>query len=252
MAVTATIPGSAVAERIESAFPGTVLASDATSVTVPSDRIVEVAQFVRDDAELDAKYLNCLTAVDWIEYFDIVYCVSSLSKNHTFNLKARCTDHEQAIVPSVNVVWMGANLQEREVFDLMGIVFEGHPAMRRIFLWEGFPGHPLRKDFLALPGGFKPGLQRFPYEFPAGQRAYPALANTDSPTAPAVPRLDQPPAPALPVGQDPQAAERTSQRVADEEAGEAGEEHQGAGSDVTQAGGTAAEPGEAPSEEAKS
>ena len=54
----------------------------------------------------------------------------------------------------------------------MGIAFSDHPDLKRIFLWEGFPGHPLRKDFLALPGGYKPGLQRFPFEFPAGQRNY--------------------------------------------------------------------------------
>jgi hypothetical protein len=71
----------------------------------------------------------------------------------------------------------------------MGIAFSGHPNLKRMFLWEGFPGHPLRKDFLALPGGYKPGLQRFPYEFPAGERGYPNLAAPDGPHAPTVPRL---------------------------------------------------------------
>ena len=61
------------------------------------------------------------------------------------------------VVPSVTSVWQGANLQEREAFDLMGISFRGHPDLKRIFLWEGFPGHPLRKDFLSMPGGYKPG-----------------------------------------------------------------------------------------------
>ena len=51
----------------------------------------------------------------------------------------------------------------------MGVAFEGHPRLKRIFLWDGFPGHPLRKDFLSLPGGFRPGLARFPYEFPEGE-----------------------------------------------------------------------------------
>ena len=55
-------------------------------------------------------------------------------------------------------------LQEREAYDLMGIHFEGHPDMRRIFLWEGFAGHPLRKDYLNLPGGRMAGLERFPGE----------------------------------------------------------------------------------------
>src|SRR3989304_542228 len=56
-------------------------------------------------------------------------------------------------VPSVVPVWRGAHFQERETYDLMGIRFEGHPDLRRIFLWDGFPGHPLRKDWLNFPGG---------------------------------------------------------------------------------------------------
>jgi NADH:ubiquinone oxidoreductase subunit C len=75
-------------------------------------------------------------------------------------------DHESPEVPSVVSVWLGAHLQEREAYDLLGIRFAGHPDMKRIFLWEGFPGHPLRKDFLELPGGFHPGLSRFPNQEP--------------------------------------------------------------------------------------
>jgi hypothetical protein len=88
----------------------------------------------------------------------------------------------------------------------MGIAFSDHPDLKRIFLWEGFPGHPLRKDFLALPGGYKPGLQRFPFEFPAGQRAYPGISGTDSPAAPAVPRLPSLPLNAAPVAPGTNAA----------------------------------------------
>src|SRR5262249_46189357 len=134
------------------------------------------------------KFLNCLTAVDRMDSFEVTYHLSSLAKNQSLVLKAR-TSHDMPVVPSVITVWQGAQLQEREAYDLMGIVFDGHPGLKRIFLWEGFPGHPLRKDFLALPGGFKPGLQRFPFEFPAGQRSYPSLRDTDEPSAPAVPRL---------------------------------------------------------------
>jgi hypothetical protein len=126
-----------------------------------------------------------------MEHFDVVYVVSSLAKNHMLVFEARAS-HDDPVVPTVNNVWMGANLQEREIYDLMGIVFSGHPNMKRIFLWDGFPGHPLRKDFLALPQGHKPGLQRFPYEFPAGQRSYESLAAPGGPEAPAVPRLRAP------------------------------------------------------------
>jgi NADH-quinone oxidoreductase subunit C len=187
---TREIPGTAVAERISAAFPGAVIESSQHSVTVSAERVVEVARFLRDDDELDCKYLNCLTGVDWLDHFDVVYVLSSLAKNHILVLEARC-GHDDPVVPSVCGVWQGANLQEREVYDLMGIGFSGHPSLRRIFLWEGFPGHPLRKDFLALPGGYKPGLQRFPFEFPEGQRGYASLAG-EAPEAPRVPRLVQP------------------------------------------------------------
>ena len=187
---TTFVSGIDVAKRIEAKLPGATIKAEEGFVLIEASRVVEVALFLRDDPELDCKYLNSLTAVDWLEYFEIVYHLSSLAKNQALVVKARA-DHEQPVVPSVSSIWLGAHLQEREVFDLMGIPFEGHPAMKRIFLWEGFPGHPLRKDFLSLPGGERPGLPRFPYEFPAGQAEYPALQNTDQPVAPTVPQLGQ-------------------------------------------------------------
>ena len=186
---TAVIPGTDVAERIAAAFPGAIIEATQYSVTIDSALIAEVALFLRDDDALDCKYLNTLLGIDWLEYFDVVYVLSSLAKNHTLVIEARTMAHEDPVVPSVSGVWKGAHLQEREVYDLMGIAFSGHPDLKRIFLWDGFPGHPLRKDFLALPGGYKPGLQRFPYEFPTGQRSYPNLAAPGGPVAPGVPRL---------------------------------------------------------------
>ncbi|HEU0074103.1 MAG TPA: NADH-quinone oxidoreductase subunit C [Dehalococcoidia bacterium] len=183
-----TIPGTDVAARINLAFPDTVIEASEGSVTVHPGRLVDIARFLRDDDELDCKYLNCLTGVDWLEHFDVVYVLTSMAKNHMLILEAR-TSHDDPVVPSVSDVWQGAVLQEREVFDLMGIGFSGHPDLKRIFLWEGFPGHPLRKDFLAMQGGYKPGLQRFPYEFPEGQRSYPNLDQPGGPGAPSVPRL---------------------------------------------------------------
>jgi NADH-quinone oxidoreductase subunit C len=188
---TAVIAGIEVAERIKAAFPDTVIEATDASVTVKAERVADVARFLRDDPQLDCKYLNCLLGVDWLEHFDVIYVLSSLARNHTLVLEARAS-HDDPVVPSVSGVWQGAHLQEREVYDLMGISFSGHPDLKRIFLWEGFPGHPLRKDFLALPGGYKPGLQRFPFEFPAGQRDYPNLAGPQGPRAPSVPRLVPP------------------------------------------------------------
>jgi NADH-quinone oxidoreductase subunit C len=238
---TSFVSGLNIAERLEASLPGIVREASERDVTVPAERVHEAALFLRDDPETDAKYLNSLAAVDWVDHFEVVYHLSSLAQNTLLVLRAYAS-HENPVVPSVSDVWLGANLQEREAFDLMGIVFSDHPAMRRIFLWEGFPGHPLRKDFLALPGGFKPGLQRFPFEFPEGQQGYAGLSDTRSPGAPPVPRLDQPPAPAIPVvDAGPERAD-----LADHVRGEADslapEQPQGAGGDVSRAGGTASEP----------
>ena len=241
---TATISGITVAERLSSAFPGIVIEASEGAVTVPAERVVEAATFLRDDEELDCKFLNTLLGVDWLDHFDIVYQLSSLAKNHTLVLKARSA-HDNPIVPSVSGVWLAANLQEREVYDLMGIAFSDHPGLKRIFLWEGFPGHPLRKDFLALPGGYKPGLQRFPFEFPEGQRGYPSLATGTNTSAPTVPRLNEPPEAPFPIVDEgsPEAG-AVAERVRAEEAGEVlpPEQPQGAGTDPALAGGTAEQP----------
>lgn len=238
MALTAAISGHAVAERLRAANLGPVIEETDGWVTVAAENVVPVARFLRDDPELDCKYLNCLTAVDWIDYFEVVYHLSSLARNHALVLKARAA-RDTPIVPSVNGVWRGANLQEREAYDLMGISFSDHPGLKRIFLWEGFPGHPLRKDFLSLQGGYKPGLQRFPFEFPEGQRDYPTLRDTEMPTAPPVPRLDQPPPQPFPIS-GPETAARLAEHA--RETGAEPEQPQGAGTDPALAGGTAEDP----------
>jgi NADH-quinone oxidoreductase subunit C len=180
--MTLVISGHELATSLRARFPDAVIKEDDVGVTVKAEAIVDVALFLRDDPEFDCKYLNNLCAVDWLDYFEVVYNISSMVKNTMLTLKAR-TDRVPGVVPTVTPVWQGAHLQEREAFDLMGIMFQGHPVMKRIFLWEGFPGHPLRKDFLTMPGGYKPGLQRFPYEFPEGQHDYPYLGRSPEPEA---------------------------------------------------------------------
>jgi NADH-quinone oxidoreductase subunit C len=137
----------------------------ANSVELHARSLLEMCRLLRDDRATDGRYLNSISGVDCFDYFEVVYNVSSLSHNHTFTLKVRA-DHEQPEVPSVVSIWHGAHLQEREIYDMLGVQFSGHPDLKRLFLWEGFPGHPLRKDFMSLPGGEHPGLQRFPKEDP--------------------------------------------------------------------------------------
>jgi NADH-quinone oxidoreductase subunit C len=160
-AATVTLPGPQVAERIRSAVPTAVREATLEFVVLEPARMYDAMAFLRDDEELDGKYLVQLCSVDQVTRIDVVYHIASLAKNHIFELKVRA-DHDRPEVASVSPLWAGAALQEREVYDLMGVNFPGHPALTRLFLWEQFPGHPLRKDFMALPGGQKSGLSQFP------------------------------------------------------------------------------------------
>ena len=158
------LDGLEVGERISQRVPQAVVEATPQWVTVDPEKLVAVATYLRDDSELDLRFLIGVTGVDLLDHFEVVYHLQSLSHNHMLTLKTRAVDHKDPEVPSLVSVWRGAELQEREVYDLMGIRFAGHPDLRRVFLWEGFPGHPLRKDWLQMPGGFSPGLERFPRE----------------------------------------------------------------------------------------
>jgi NADH-quinone oxidoreductase subunit C len=162
--VTKLIAGSETAARIRAALPDAELEEATDWVVVDAPHLVAVATFLRDDPALDCRYPTAITAVDRLDHFELVYHLSSLQRNHMVILKTRVLDHEAPEAPSVVPVWYGASPQEREIYDLMGIRFAGHPFLKRIFLWEGFPGHPLRKDFLGLPSGQKSGLSHFPKE----------------------------------------------------------------------------------------
>jgi len=164
---TVTLAGAEVAERIEASIPGAVREASVAFVTLDPARMLDAMACVRDDARLDGKYLVQMCSVDVISRIDVVYHIASLAQNHIFELKVPA-DHEHPEVHSVTSIWIGATLQEREIYDLMGVGFAGHPELTRLFLWDKFPGYPLRKDFMALPGGQKPGLSQFPKQV-AGQ-----------------------------------------------------------------------------------
>ena len=146
--MTVSLSGKEVASKIEEKFPGSVVESGQDNVVLKSDSLADVARFLRDGEGLDFDFLNFITAVDYYDHFEVVYLLSSLEHNHSLTIKARCYDRENPVLPSVVGLWQGADFQERELYDLFGITFEGHPNLKRIFLWEGFAGHPLRKDFI--------------------------------------------------------------------------------------------------------
>jgi NADH-quinone oxidoreductase subunit C len=158
---TLTLSGHVVASRIADAVAGAIRdAADDWIVLEPSHALDALA-FLRDDDVLDGKYLVQMCSVDQVTRIDVVYHFASLAENHIFQVKIPA-DRDNPEVPSIAHLWIGANLQEREIYDLMGVGFTGHPALTRLFLWDKFPGHPLRKDFMALPGGQKSGLSQFP------------------------------------------------------------------------------------------
>ncbi len=142
------LSGQDLAERINGALDSTVEKWDDDAVWVQPSSMERVAWFLKDGEGLDFQYLNAVSAIDFIDCFDVVYHLTSFRQQHKAVVKARLYGRESLSLPSVYSVWRGADLQEREVWDLMGIHFEGHPNMKRIMLWEGFDGHPLRKDYL--------------------------------------------------------------------------------------------------------
>ena len=146
--MTVALSGKEIAAQLEEKFPGSIIESSQDCLVVNGDSLLAAAAFLKDAPELDFAYLNYITAVDYYEYLEVVYQLTSLEHNHSLVLKTRCYERENPVLPSVVSLWQGADLQEREIYDLMGIRFEGHPNMKRIFLWEGFQGHPLRKDYL--------------------------------------------------------------------------------------------------------
>jgi NADH-quinone oxidoreductase subunit C len=146
--MTLALPGEEVANKLEPQFPGSITESSGNSLLVKSQSLFELASFLKTTPGLDFDYLNGITATDYYEYFELVYHLTSMQQNHSLVLKTRCYQQNKASVSSVVSLWQGADYQEREIYDLLGISFEGHPNLKRIVLWEGFQGHPLRKDYL--------------------------------------------------------------------------------------------------------
>jgi len=146
--MTVSLSGSEIARQMTERFPEAVIEADSQAILVSSESILTICEFLKSSPELAFDYLNFITAVDYHDYFELVYQLTSMQHNHSLVLKIRCYDRDNSVVPSVITVWRGADLQEREIYDLFGISFEGHPNLKRLVLWEGFEGHPLRKDYL--------------------------------------------------------------------------------------------------------
>jgi NADH-quinone oxidoreductase subunit C len=146
--MTVASSGKEVAARLEQQFTFDITESNDRFILVKKEAIHDIISYLKTDPELDFNFLNYVTAVDYLDYFEVVYQLTSLKHNHDIVIKTRCYGRENLSVPSIVDLYSTANVQEREIYDLMGIRFEGHPNMTRIFLWEGFEGYPQRKDYL--------------------------------------------------------------------------------------------------------
>ncbi|MCP4902078.1 MAG: NADH-quinone oxidoreductase subunit C [bacterium] len=158
--VVALVESSDGLEVMADRFAGEV------TLTVPRDRLTEVCRFLKDERKYS--FLVDVTAVDWPEReearFDLVYWMHRHDDSKRIRVLTQLPDGES--VDSVSAVWKTANWLEREVYDMFGMVFEGHPCLERILTWEGFNGHPLRKDFPVE--GIDTGAAIYPDVYPTG------------------------------------------------------------------------------------
>jgi len=123
--------------------------ADHDAVNVPVGEVVAALKYLRDEQAFDL--LMDLTAIDWAEgaspRFTVVYHLFSSVNLGYIRVATDCTSNDEPTAPSVVDLWPAANWHERECFDLLGVKFTAHPDLRRILMWDGYPYHPLRKDF---------------------------------------------------------------------------------------------------------
>ena len=134
--------------RLEKEFPGIPIQIVNEGLILKPEDLIRVAKFLKESSEFKMNYLSGVTAVDYLEFIESVYHFYSVDqRTGPVVLKVR-VPRERAKIPSLVPIFRGAEFQEREAYDMMGIFYEGHPDLRRIFMWEGFEGYPLRKDYL--------------------------------------------------------------------------------------------------------
>lgn len=139
-------------KKLKEKFPGSILDvktfRNEVNVTVQKKDIMEICKFLHSDPDLHYQFLTDLCGLDYYPEtprFEVAYHLYSMKNNQRLRLKARVGEKES--IASVESIWKVADWYEREAYDLFGITFENHPDLRRIMMWDGYEGHPLRKDF---------------------------------------------------------------------------------------------------------
>jgi NADH-quinone oxidoreductase subunit C len=154
----AKLPSEQIFAIVKERFAGEIVAEDRANrdpiLVIKPERLVEIAEYCRDDPRLRFDLLSLITSVDYPDKNDphggvieVIYCLDSTVNNHWLILKVKLP-RDDPRVPSVEEVWRTADWHERESFDLVGVVFEGHHNLIRILCAEDWVGHPLRKDYV--------------------------------------------------------------------------------------------------------
>ena len=142
-------PAEELKTVIEQALPSVALTLEGSVLFIAPNDLTAVCRYLKETERFRMDYLANLTAVDYPseQRMDVVYHLYSMDKRHgPIALKVKL-DRKSPVVASVTPIWRAAEFQEREVYDLYGVTFEGHPDLRRILMWDGFEGHPMRKDY---------------------------------------------------------------------------------------------------------
>jgi len=145
--MTKPLVGQDIAKQVAEHIPDAVVESSDVWIVIRPELLLQVVQFLNTTPGLDFNFLNCITGVDYLDYIEVVYHLTSMDRNHSLVLKVRC-DRKNPEVPSLYSLFRGADYQEREIYDLLGVRFTGHPNLKRLFMWDSFEGYPLRRDYL--------------------------------------------------------------------------------------------------------
>jgi len=144
-----TLTNDPVVEQLRAAFPQVPFRPvdpGIPGLVVPLESLVDVCRYLKTTPGLEFDYLASVTAIDYLDRIDVVYQIRSLKHHRDLTLRIE-VDRDESVAPSVTGVWRAADFQEREIYDLMGVTFTGHPNLKRILLYDEFDGHPLRKDW---------------------------------------------------------------------------------------------------------
>ena len=135
---------------IDISFPEEVEAEETQFLTLSVNpaHLYQLSKQLKEDTDTAFDYMFCQTGIDWLENIEVVYHLRSTAQGHEVVVRTQITDRENPAVDSVYDLWKTADFHEREIFDLLGIRFNNHPDLRRIFLDDDWEGYPLRKDYV--------------------------------------------------------------------------------------------------------